>query len=137
MKADAIVHPGAVVVHFQGASLAHRTVMGPVWFDAKALLAISDSILNTSLLDLAAKLICQGGEQGLPFLLGLSSTQFLHLVGTEMPRRRSEAWRGEDHHGVGPGEEGGHAVENNSTDHLLCRGGGHSVENHPNKVCVV
>ena len=51
----------------------------PVWFDAKALLAISDSILNTSLLDLAAKLICQGGEQGLPFLLGLSSTQFLHL----------------------------------------------------------
>ena len=29
MKADAIVHPGAVVVHFQGASLAHRTVMGP------------------------------------------------------------------------------------------------------------
>ena len=51
----------------------------PVWFDAKALLAISDSILNTSLLDLAAKLICQGGEQGLPFLLGLSSAQFLHL----------------------------------------------------------
>ena len=52
----------------------------PVWFDAKALLAISDSILNTSLLDLAAKLICQGGEQGLPFLLGLSSAQFLHLL---------------------------------------------------------
>ena len=82
-----------------------------------------------------------------------------------MPRRRSEAWRGEDHHGIGPGEEGGHAVENNGTDHLrenkisigfnkqdveveigflrrgrdnlLCRGGGHSVENHPNKVGVV
>ena len=29
VKADAIVHPGAVVVHFQGASLAHGTVMGP------------------------------------------------------------------------------------------------------------
>ena len=82
-----------------------------------------------------------------------------------MPRRRSETWRGEDHHGIGPGEEGGHAVENNGTDHLrenkisiacnkqcvkveigslrrerdnlLCRGGGHSVENNPNKVCVV
>ena len=87
MKADTIVDPRAVVVHFKGTSLTYGTVVRPVLnheaqgfpilknrpvrLDSKALFAVSDRVLNTSLLDAAVKLLGQGGEQGLPLLLGL------------------------------------------------------------------
>ena len=58
------------------------TVDTPVRLDGEALFAVSDCILNTSLLDTTVKLLCQGEEQGFPLLLGLGRPQLVHLSQT-------------------------------------------------------
>ena len=193
MKADAIVDPRAVVVHFKGTSLTYRTVVRPVlnheaqgfpilktdlsgliarhfsqyltafWtllcltrqsscsakVESKAFHSSSDwadrSLSTWNRLDLLRTL-----NQDMKKIMYWSIPMF-HLIRAEMPWERCEAWRCEYYHGVGPDEQGGQAVEYDSTDHLKWSvsrdddGNGdllgwwrsHCVEYYSNKVRIV
>ena len=160
MKADTIVDPRAVVVHFKGTSLTYGTVVRPVlnheaqgfpilktdlsgliarhfsqyltafWtllcltrqsscsakVESKAFHSSSDwadrSLSTWNRLDLLRTL-----NQDMKKIMYWSIPMF-HLIRAEMPWERCEAWRCEYYHGVGPDEQGGQAVEYDSTDHL-------------------
>ena len=53
-EAYTVVHPGAVMIHLEGANLTHGAVVGSIRFYAFTLLTVSNCTLNTPLFDVAA-----------------------------------------------------------------------------------
>jgi len=91
-ESNTVVDPGTVVVHLEGAGLAHRAVVRSVWLYALALFTISHCTLNTSLFDPAAHFGGNGGQARLPLLLRLRGRQGRHGTSGQHPRRGNFTW---------------------------------------------